>query len=151
VELRSIEGRTEGCPVLFYDENCGVCRRFVAMALRADARGLLRIAPLKSDHADALRLRYPALVDLTSAFWLPANGAPLAQSDAILSTLHYLGGAWRALAWVGRLVPRALRDWAYRAFADNRRFFGWLSLPARDLAAFDRTLGPLPPAEDPSP
>lgn len=129
-------------PVLFYDEGCGVCRRFVAMALRADRAGRMRIAPLKGEQANALRVRHPKLAEANSAFWLPASGEPLVYSDAILSTLEYLGGAWRLLAATGKLVPRSARDWVYRSFASNRKYFGWLSLPAAELAALNRTLAP---------
>lgn len=144
---RSLE-QDRWTPVLFYDEGCGVCRRFVAMALRADREGRMRIAPLKGAQADALRARHPQLAAVNSSYWLPPSGEPLIYADAILSTLEYLGGAWRLLATTGRLVPRSARDWMYRTFADNRKYFGWLSLPAADLAALAREFVAAPGAAD---
>jgi predicted DCC family thiol-disulfide oxidoreductase YuxK len=47
------------------------------------------------------------------------------HSDAALSVLRLLGGVWGALGMAGLLVPRWLRDAAYKAFAKRRfRFFG---------------------------
>ena len=46
------------------------------------------------------------------------------DSDGVIEVLRRLGGVWRA-AVVLRLIPRALRDRAYRLLARNRyRVFG---------------------------
>jgi predicted DCC family thiol-disulfide oxidoreductase YuxK len=127
-------------PLLLYDERCSVCRRFVSLVVRADARGKLRIAPLQSPRGEALRRDHPQFAAKDSAVWVPPSGAPLGYSDAILEALAYLGGGWRVVAGLGRLIPRAVRDWAYRAFARNRRFFGWLGLDQLDPRSRARLL-----------
>lgn len=127
-------------PVLFYDARCGVCRRFIRMAVRADRRGLLRIAPLEGARGDALRRAHPQFSKRDSAVLVTPSGPPRGFSDAILGTMDYLGGRYRLLARVGRLVPRAARDWAYRTFAHNRPHLGWLDLPDLDDASRARLL-----------
>lgn len=49
----------------------------------------------------------------------------LNRSDAILQAWYELGGAWKVLAALSRIVPRAIRDLVYRFVATNRyRVFG---------------------------
>lgn len=127
-------------PVLFYDARCGVCRRFIRMAVRADHKGLLRIAPLQGQRGDALRETYPQFRARDSAVLVTPSGPPHGFSDAILATLDYLGGRYRLLARIGRLVPRVVRDWAYRTFARNRPHMGWLDLAELDDASKGRLL-----------
>lgn len=119
-------------PVLLYDAHCGVCRRFVTFLVHADRGGLIRIAPLESPLGDDVRWRYPQFDRQDSAVWLPVRGKPTGFSDAILDGLSYLGGRWRLLARAGRLVPRRIRDGAYRLFAGHRGYFGFLSVPDID-------------------
>lgn len=127
-------------PVLFFDTGCSVCRRFVALAVHADRSGQLRIAPLQSARAEIIRHRHPELATRKSALWLPRVGRPQAESDAILSTLAFVGGPWKLLARVGRLVPRSLRDWTYRTFADHRSLFGRLGLAELDETSRNRLI-----------
>lgn len=119
-------------PVLFYDQRCVACRRFIAWAIGADRTGSLRIAPLHGARFEKVRRGHPEFDARSSAIWFPQHGPPQSQSDAILSVLSFLGGGWRMLARAGRLVPRVLRDKAYRAFATHRRNFGWLGLQTVD-------------------
>ncbi len=119
-------------PVLFYDEECSLCRRFVALVLAADRRGQLRIAPLHGTHADGIRRFHPEFGAMDSALFLPREGPPLQRSDAILATLESIGGPWTVIAWLGRLVPRPLRDLVYRGFVRHRDSFSWLGLSELD-------------------
>ena len=123
---------TDSHPVLLYDARCGVCRRFVRFLVRQDHKGGVRIAPLQSPLGAGVRGRYPEFDRQDSAVWLPVRGRPTGFSDAILDSLEFVGGGWKALSKAGRLVPRWLRDRVYRLFAGNRRYFGWLSIPDLD-------------------
>jgi predicted DCC family thiol-disulfide oxidoreductase YuxK len=127
-------------PLLFYDQHCSVCRRFVAMAVRADHKGLLRLAPLVGSRADSFRQAEQRFKARDTAVWLSGNGAPVGYSDAILGVLDYLGGPWRWLARLGRLVPRPIRDALYRWFAGHRSYFAWMGLTALDARTQLRVL-----------
>ena len=130
----------EGNPVLLYDAHCGVCRRFVRFLVRHDRTGSVRIAPLQSPIGAGVRSRYPEFDRQDSAVWLPSRGKPRGFSDAIIDSLDHVGGQWSVLARTMRLVPRRLRDRAYRLFAGNRRYFGWLSIPELDQETQARLL-----------
>lgn len=115
-------------PVILYDGNCGFCDGTVKFLLRRDPHGPLRFAALQSEYGQALIARHPALASVDSVVWAEqVDGAEVVRirTDAALRLGRYLGGAWRILAAVGRLVPRVIRDAAYDAFARRRyRWFG---------------------------
>ena len=45
----------------------------------------------------------------------------LVRADAVLAVAEYLGGAWRVMGTLGKLVPRPLRDAMYGLVARHRR------------------------------
>lgn len=129
-----------GNPLLLYDAHCSVCRRFVQWFVHADSAGDLRIAPLQGAYGDAVRRNDPAFSARDSAIWIPRGGIPVQRSTAVLGVMRYLGGLWGVAASVGRRVPRAVGDWAYRTFANNRRYFGWMGLEEFDELTRSRIL-----------
>ena len=100
-----------GPDVVRYDGGCGVCHGFVRFLLSEDREpgGAFRFSPLE-DGASATTV----IVDL-------ADGRRLERSDAVLHVLHRLGGMWRVMGVAGGLVPRPMRDAAYRGIASVRR------------------------------
>lgn len=124
---------------VFYDGACGFCQRGVRFLLGEDPEGAaLRFAPLQGTS-------FAAAVPAAGRAALPdslvvrdAAGALAVRSDAVLRIGAALGGYWRPLAALGRLVPRSWRDAAYDAIARRR---------ARWAAAQPDGLCPLPAAE----
>jgi predicted DCC family thiol-disulfide oxidoreductase YuxK len=56
-----------------------------------------------------------------SVIWYdPTRELVLVRSSAVLRVLKYLGGSWRALGAIGRVVPRFLRDSVYDLVAKHR-------------------------------
>ena len=116
-------------PVLLYDGVCGLCNRTVQFVLRYDQEKMFRFAPLQS--AFARRLLGKKGVDASdlNSFYIVVfreeGEVLLGRSEAFLFVMERLPGIWSALARVLRLIPRAIRDWAYRVIARNRyQFFG---------------------------
>jgi predicted DCC family thiol-disulfide oxidoreductase YuxK len=122
--------------VLLYDGVCGLCQYTVRWMLRHDTEGRLLFAPQQQAVATDVFARHSLdkeLVNsaiLVSHFGEPGESLAL-RSDAILRCLTLLGGRWALLASVARIIPRALRDSAYRWLARNRiRLFGTAELCA---------------------
>jgi predicted DCC family thiol-disulfide oxidoreductase YuxK len=123
-------------PLIFYDGVCGLCNRFVRFVLRHDRRGVFRFASLQSPLAARILAAHTTNSGMLDALFVVRDFAPeksgnlsqtalLSRSDAVLFVLHKLGGVCRAAAVGLRLVPRFVRDWAYRQVAANRyRIFG---------------------------
>jgi predicted DCC family thiol-disulfide oxidoreductase YuxK len=117
-------------PILLYDGVCGLCNRLVQFTLRHDVKRRLKFAALQSDFAAQILTRHALNPeDLDTVYLVEAYGLPgerLAErSDAVISVLRQIGGAWAAVAAFLWIIPGWLRDWGYRIIARNRyRIFG---------------------------
>jgi predicted DCC family thiol-disulfide oxidoreductase YuxK len=129
--------------VLLYDGTCGFCDGAVKFVLRVDKRGQMRFAALDSAFGAAVLERHPALASVDSVVYVEDPDGPdervSVRSDAALRVARYLGGPWRALGAVARLIPAPVRDWLYDRFAAIRyRVFGRVdscALPAPGVRA----------------
>lgn len=127
-----------GGAIIVFDGVCVLCNGWVGFLLRHDRRGRYRFAAMQSDAGRALLGAHGLDPDDPASFLLIEHDVEAAprmstNSDAIRRVLVGLGGIWR-LAHAIALVPRPLRDAAYRWLARNRyRWFGKhaaCSLPA---------------------
>jgi len=129
---------------VLFDGVCNLCNASINFVIDRDAEAVFRFAPLQSDVGRAL-VAECGLVDEDSIV-LVEDGRCYVRSDAALRIARRLDGAWRLLG-VLRIVPRPLRDAAYRVIARYRyRWFGKQDacrLPTPDLRvrflAFDPT------------
>jgi predicted DCC family thiol-disulfide oxidoreductase YuxK len=116
--------------LVFYDGVCGLCARFVQFLLARDRQGHFRFATLQGELARRElppRGHDPADLDtvVVIAGWGSEAPRVLTRSRAVLHTVGTLGRGWRALAVLGRLVPRPIGDAVYAAVARRRyRMFG---------------------------
>ena len=117
-------------PVLLYDGVCGLCNRLVQFTLRYDQRDTFLFASLQGLTAARILERHgQSRSDLDTFYVITDFDQPgellRARSDAALFVLGELGGGWRMMAMIGRVLPRVLRDAAYKLVARNRyRVFG---------------------------
>jgi predicted DCC family thiol-disulfide oxidoreductase YuxK len=116
-------------PVAFFDGECNVCDRFVRFLLAHDRHASLHYASIQGTTAARLRTQradFPRDLDTIVVAEPLADGRVdlHLESDGVIRALELVGGApWRAR--VLRLVPRRVRDAAYRLFARRRyRLFG---------------------------
>lgn len=115
---------TQAGPILLFDGVCNFCNGAVNFVIDHDRSGRFRFASLQSDVGREL-LQQHGLSDLPlSTMVLLDGGRAYLDSDGVLQTAKRLGGAF-ALLVPFLLVPRPLRNAAYRAFASQRyRLFG---------------------------
>jgi predicted DCC family thiol-disulfide oxidoreductase YuxK len=112
---------TEGSSTIFYDGACGLCHRAVRFVLAEDRDGdAFRFAPLDSETfrasvPESIRPRLPDSIVLRDP-----DGALHVKADAVLAIGARLGGLWRVLATVVRIVPSTLLDAAYDVVARVR-------------------------------
>ncbi|HEY8965871.1 MAG TPA: DCC1-like thiol-disulfide oxidoreductase family protein, partial [Candidatus Methylacidiphilales bacterium] len=115
--------------VVYFDGLCNLCNGFVAFLVERDRERRLRYASQQGNAFAALKGRHPGLVagaETIVAAEVGADGTERlhVESDATLAILARLPAPWRWLRW-GRIVPRPLRNAAYRLVARNRyRLFG---------------------------
>jgi predicted DCC family thiol-disulfide oxidoreductase YuxK len=136
--------------VVLFDGVCNFCDASVNFIIEHDPKGYFKFAPLQSDEGKRLANEYgfaseaadskaPAddLIPIDSVI-LIENGKAYTHSTAALQILRGLGSPW---AWLYAfvIVPKPIRDWAYRLFARYRyRIFGrkdQCMLPTPDVRA----------------
>jgi predicted DCC family thiol-disulfide oxidoreductase YuxK len=106
--------------LLLYDGHCGLCHRWIRFVLAADRAEAFRFAPLGGE-AFAAAVPEAARASLPdSVVVVTAGGGRLVRSRAALYILARLGGLWRVLGGVARVVPRPILDAAYDGVAGVR-------------------------------
>jgi len=123
--------------LIVFDGECVLCSRTAQFVLKRDRRRRFRLTTAQGETGQRL---YRELGLPTAAFetmLVVQDGRTLTESDAALAIASGLGWPWRA-ASAARIVPRPLRDAAYRLIARNRyRWFGRREIcwaPAPDVA-----------------
>lgn len=117
-------------PIILYDGVCGLCNRLIQFVLKRDKTDRFRFAALQSEFAgDVLRGQGVNPQALDTMYLLLNYSQPderlAARSDAAVQILAELGGMWRGLAAMMRLLPPWFRDKAYNLIARNRyQLFG---------------------------
>lgn len=110
--------------IVLFDGVCNLCNASVRFILRRDPHGRFRFAALQSDSGRRLLAEHGLPADALSTVVVVADGRVYTRSDAALRIARGLAGGWPALGAL-RVVPRFLRDAAYRAVAASRyRVFG---------------------------
>ncbi len=113
--------RAKTAETVFYDGSCGLCHRAVRFLLAEDRRGqAFRFAPLDSDvfRATVAEERRAALPD--SLIVLTVEGELLSRSSAVFYVMRRLGGIWRMVALIGRMIPVVWLNAVYDAVARMR-------------------------------
>jgi predicted DCC family thiol-disulfide oxidoreductase YuxK len=114
--------------IVLYDGVCGFCNGSVRWLTARDRTGRLHYAPLQGETASALRARHPEIpTELETIVFVEDGERVSMQSAAVFRVLRELGAPWSWIAALRPLLPRAVWDAAYRAFARQRyRWFGRL-------------------------
>ena len=125
--------------IVLYDGVCGFCNGSVRWLIERDAAARLHYAALQGETAAALRARHPEIPNELDTIAFVEENRVFLRSAAIFRVLRELPAPWRWLAPLRWLLPGALWDVAYRAFARRRyRWFGRLEacpIPPPELRA----------------
>ena len=105
--------------LMVFDGLCNFCSAQVQLILRVDKTGAIRFTSIQSSYGRHLAARFGLDPDDPSTFLFFDRGRPLQASDAVIAMLRRLPRPWRWLTML-RVVPRPLRDAAYRMVARNR-------------------------------
>jgi predicted DCC family thiol-disulfide oxidoreductase YuxK len=111
-----------GQDIIFFDGVCGLCSRMVDFVLREDREGRFRYSPLQGETFRNIKLDHPETLNTDSIFVLrggPGKETLLQKSDALIYIADNLP-RYRWLAAIGRILPRPIRDSAYRVVASTR-------------------------------
>ncbi len=124
--------------VILFDGICNFCNGAVNFVIARDSAGYFKFAPLQSELGEKLRAKYDLNDAKTDSVILIEDDMVYVHSSAAARIARRLDGGWRLLyAFV--IVPKPIRDFAYKLFAKNRyRLFGRRDecmLPTPDVRA----------------
>ncbi|ANH04908.1 thiol-disulfide oxidoreductase DCC family protein [Shinella sp. HZN7] len=121
-------------PIIVFDAECILCSANAQFVLRHDHARRFRLASMQNAVGAALYRRFGIDPADPESMIVVDGDRLLKDSDAVLAIYAGLGWPWKALSAL-RLIPRFLRDPAYRWLARNRyRLFGrraacWIPSP----------------------
>jgi len=110
---------TNPSPIVVFDGECALCNGFVAWLIRHDSRGHFLIAGSAGEVGAAVVAAAGLDSQITASTLLVWDGTAHVRSGAIIAVARALPWPWRAVAGI-RVVPRFLRDAAYRYVASRR-------------------------------
>lgn len=110
--------------IVLFDGVCNFCNGSVNFIIERDAENYFKFAPLRSEAGIELLEKYNINKAGADSVLLIENEKAYTHSTAALKIVKQLKGAW---SWLYGfiVVPKFLRDFAYKTFAKNRyRLFG---------------------------
>ena len=109
--------------LLLFDGECNFCNGAVNFVIDHDPKGRFRFASLQSELGQRLTAQYGLAPELSSSILIERGKAYTSSTGALRAARHLRLPV--SLLSVFLLVPRFVRDVAYRWFAARRyRFFG---------------------------
>lgn len=115
----------DAAPVIVFDGVCLLCNRWVDFILRHDRAGRFRFAAMQGVNGRALLQAHGLSPDDPSSLLLVDGERSHTDTAAIMQILRGLGGGWKLPAILLAVVPKPLRDPAYRLIARHRyQWFG---------------------------
>jgi predicted DCC family thiol-disulfide oxidoreductase YuxK len=111
-------------PIIVFDAMCVLCSANAQFVLTHDKQARFRLASMQGSVGSELFTRF-GIDPLDPNSIIVVDGEHVwRNSDAVLQIYMGLGWPWRALGLL-KLIPRFIRDPAYRLLAKNRyRIFG---------------------------
>jgi predicted DCC family thiol-disulfide oxidoreductase YuxK len=120
--------------IILFDGVCNFCCWSVQFVIARDPKGYFRFASQQSEVGQSMLASAGLPAGTADTFVLVENKAIFTRSTAALKVAARLRWPWPACG-VFWLLPRGIRDWAYRLVARNRyRWFGqkdtcWVPTP----------------------
>ena len=105
--------------IVLFDGVCNFCNGAVNWVIERDKEGYFKFAALQSEIGEELAAKHNIDRTATDSVVLIEDDKVYTYSDAALRIARKLDGAW-SNAYNLRVVPRALRDFAYKLFAKYR-------------------------------
>ena len=106
-------------PIILFDGECGFCQRSVRFVLRHDKRGVFRFAARQSGAGLRLLAEHGLPPEGVDSMVLLEDDREYTHSTGSLRIVRRLRFPWW-LGYAGIVVPRPLRDAAYKLVARNR-------------------------------
>jgi predicted DCC family thiol-disulfide oxidoreductase YuxK len=110
--------------IVLFDGVCNFCNNSVNFIIERDRDGFFKFAPLQSEIGESLIAEHGIDPEKTDSIILVEDARVFTHSTAALRIAKRLSAAW-PIFYAAIIVPKPIRDAAYRLFAKYRyRLFG---------------------------
>ena len=106
-------------PILLYDGDCTMCNASIQFILRHEKSNTLKFSSLEKIDSKFPHLK-KSTEALPDAIHLLLKDKVLIESDAVIAISDYLKWPYSMIKFL-KIVPKAIRDIAYRAVAKRRK------------------------------
>ena len=111
-------------PTWLFDSVCVLCENSVQFALRHEKSSSIQFVSIQSEPGRMIARQNDIDPDNPESFLFIENGRVYAKSDGVLALANHLRYPARLL-FLGKFIPKSLRDWGYDLIARNRyKIFG---------------------------
>lgn len=111
--------------IILFDGVCNLCNAAVRFIIKRDPEGKLKFASLQSEVGQSLLKKYHLSQNEFHSIIFVCDDKAFQRSDAALQIARELKSPWPLIFSIGRIMPRAVREWLYRIVAKNRyKLFG---------------------------
>lgn len=104
--------------VVFYDGSCGLCNASVQRILD-HRKTTFYFIPLQSEYSKEILAEYDITIEMDTLYYLE-NKRIYSKSTAVIAISKHLSFGFRLLGFIGRIIPRFIRDWGYDQVAKRR-------------------------------
>ncbi|MDM5154936.1 thiol-disulfide oxidoreductase DCC family protein [Bacillus sp. DX1.1] len=110
--------------IILFDGVCNLCNFWVQFVIERDPKAVFKFAPLQSEIAKSLIMKYGKEYKREDSIILFEEGKLYTKSTAVLKILRKLRGPIKVL-YIFIFIPKFIRDKIYDIVARNRyRWFG---------------------------
>lgn len=114
--------------IVFYDGQCGLCQRSIALLYKIDKNQILYFAPLNGETYKSL---YGHQTDSLATIKFFNENETFQKSSAILEMLWVIGGKYK-IFYLFKLIPAFIRDYLYDKIASKRNAVSCILKSERD-------------------
>lgn len=111
--------------IVIFDGVCTLCNGAVDFLISRDRNHRMRFGSFQQPCVGAMLRERGIIEPPTTIYVITSTNELLCESAAILHLGIVLGGWWKFLSAIARVIPKPIRDSVYRIIARNRyRWFG---------------------------
>jgi len=110
---------SETHPIIFFDGVCGFCSKSLDWIIKADNREVFRYCTLQDEAGQEMRKDVGRAEDMDTVIGL-YQGRIFTKTDVTILICDHLGGGYKFLGGILRIIPSPLRNIGYNLIAKYR-------------------------------
>ncbi len=111
---------TQSAPIMLFDGDCALCNGTVQFVLDNDQQGQLCFASLQSSHGQQYLRKFGLPTVDFKSYMVVEGECYYLRYAAVQRMLYHMGGRWRLLEALSKIIPGFIGDFFYSLGFNNR-------------------------------